>query len=100
MSKCLRCGATSEWIQGKVPDEPAPESQWQPIETAPKDQRAIFWVRPGTEEDGDFYVYSSGKPIISHCEAFIHVGLSDTWSSLHVATHWMPLPAPPTQVKP
>lgn len=22
MAKCLRCGATSEWIQGRVPDEP------------------------------------------------------------------------------
>lgn len=26
MSKCLRCGAGSEWIQGKVPDEPKHES--------------------------------------------------------------------------
>jgi len=24
VAKCLRCGATSEWIQGKVPDEPVP----------------------------------------------------------------------------
>ncbi len=22
MSRCLRCGATSEWIEGKVKDEP------------------------------------------------------------------------------
>ena len=23
MAKCLRCGAGNEWIQGRVPDEPA-----------------------------------------------------------------------------
>lgn len=27
MSKCLRCGAGSEWIQGKVPDEPKAGSE-------------------------------------------------------------------------
>ena len=90
MSKCLRCGATSEWIQGKVPDEPAPESQWQPIETAPKDGTSILLGWSGVD---------------AQCGRWVRSGYRNGFWADHGAiftnpTHWQPLPAPPIEVKP
>lgn len=31
MSRCLRCGAGSEWIEGKVPDQPKATSEQHEI---------------------------------------------------------------------
>ena len=75
-------------------------SEWQPIETAPKDVVALFWVRPGTAEDGEWFADTSGKPILSKGPARIFMGQRNTWSSLTVATHWMPLPPPPKEPTP
>jgi len=67
----------------------ARERQWMPIETAPKDgtkflaiekDNAISVVMAGESYDGDFFW---------HNMEMIHV----------VATHWMPLPNPPTSEK-
>jgi hypothetical protein len=68
--------------------------EWQLIETAPKNQKAMFWVRPSTVND-DHFVDTNGRPILGTAEPHIHIGISGTWSSLHKATHWMPLPSPP-----
>lgn len=68
---------------------------WQPIETAQKDVKAIFWVRPGTVGDGKYFCDTSGKPILSNCSPHLHVGPYGSWSSLMLATHWMPLPEAP-----
>jgi Protein of unknown function (DUF551) len=73
---------------------------WQPIETAPKDVVALFWIRPGTLADGKYFVDTSGNPILSSSMTpRIFMGKVATWSSLEVATHWMPLPAPPEPPK-
>lgn len=68
---------------------------WQPIETALWDVEALFWIRPGTREDGDWYVDTSGNPILAHCPPRIHMGKCGSWSSVMRATHWMPIPPPP-----
>jgi hypothetical protein len=68
---------------------------WHPIETAPKDVDAIFWCRmlePG--EPG--YVDLDSGALFLGAEPFVFIGRFSTWSSLMKATHWMPLPEPPT----
>lgn len=75
-------------------------SQWQPIETAPKDETAVFlW---GCIEGSPY-----SRP---------HIGIDDlvqaywdekaqAWRAIDyegwvpAPTHWMPLPAPPTSEK-
>ena len=63
-------------------------SEWQPIETAPKDGRLILAATPrATDFSGFFVVYWSGPD-----ENWLYsVG---RWIK---PTHWMPLPAPPVQ---
>lgn len=63
-------------------------SEWQPIETAPKDERQFLVV----QEDGDIWIVSRGyaerlNPKESGCGC-----CSD---QIYDATHWMPLPKPP-----
>jgi len=70
---------------------------WRPIESAPRDEVALFWVRPGTIEDGKWFADTSGRPILGTGPARMFMGKRDTWSSLTVGTHWMPLPDPPSQ---
>lgn len=71
-------------------------SDWKPIESAPKDVEAIFWIRPGGPEDGPWWCDTSGNPIVAKdCKPRRHVGLYGSWSSLMIGTHWHPLPAPP-----
>lgn len=81
-------------------------SQWQPIETAPKDGRAIW-------------LWSDGEAFLGYCEPANHLWRhNDTWTlkaswtqresdmpdeiyGCNVTdakpTHWMPLPDAPTQ---
>jgi hypothetical protein len=73
------------WQQG-VP-------QWQPIETAPKEEDVWFWCVPKTAAEA--FVDTSGHPIVGTHQPYLHRGKWNTWSSLTKATHWMPLPAPP-----
>jgi Protein of unknown function (DUF551) len=60
-------------------------SEWQPIETAPKDSRArLIWV---PENECIYCVsWNSGWEIFG----------GDRREHLQRATHWMPLPTPPT----
>lgn len=74
---------------------PGSNKQWRPISTAPKDIVALFWIRPGTVADGNYFVTTSGKPIITDGPPRILMCRYGTWSSLSVATHWAPLPEPP-----
>jgi hypothetical protein len=71
-------------------------SQWQPIETAPKDVVALFLVRAGTWADSKWFANTSGSPIFGGGPTRIHMGRYGTWSSLSVATHWAALPDPPS----
>lgn len=72
-------------------------NDWQPIETAPRDEEAFFWVVPKTPEEA--YVNTAGDPIFGTFRPYLHRGKFKSWSSLSKATHWMPLPDPPVAVK-
>lgn len=71
-------------------------SEWRPIETAPRDVEALFYVRAGTQADGRWFCDTSGNPILGQCRPRIMLTHYARWSSLEVATHWMPLPEHPT----
>lgn len=79
----------------KLAEEGLANYQWQPIATVSPSIVGLFWIRPGTKEDGDWYVDTSGNPILAHCPPHIHMGKYGSWSSLMLATHWMPIPPPP-----
>lgn len=72
-------------------------SEWQPIETAPKDERAILVF------DTDYGVvtakwrYDDQWGGVWGSENYIQDGsIYDDALIAHKATHWMPLPDPPT----
>lgn len=79
----------------KLAEEGLANYQWQPIDTAPERVEALFWIRPGTREDGDWFCDTSGNAILAHDAPRIFMGWRGGWSSLMKATHWMPLPPPP-----
>lgn len=61
-------------------------SEWQPIETAPKDGRDVLIVSDAYRDRvlvARWYKYN-GKE-----------GFRDWDADLHLPTHWMPLPEPP-----
>lgn len=66
-------------------------SEWQPIETAPKDGTAILvWFEP---EVWDVVFWSSQRQ--QWCQGTGGWG-SDRWSDADAeGAHWMPLPDPP-----
>lgn len=70
---------------------------WQPIETAPKDEEAIFWITPLTAGDRHF-CDTSGSSILLDVEPRRFVGMYGRWSSLMKAVLWHPLPLDPGAV--
>lgn len=83
---CSNCGC------GLAPEPPA---EWQPIETSPRDEEAMFWIRPLTKDEA--WCNTSGEPIVIDSPPELFVGKRGRWSSLWTATHWMPLPSGPSQ---
>lgn len=86
-------------------------SQWQPIETAPRDGSTFLICRAGEDDHFDGYgSYEVGRydPYMTTDYQEVEGGLfrkvmrsSYDWSgfnNFHRATHWMPLPAPPTPI--
>lgn len=77
-------------------------SEWQPIETAPKDGTWILGVNNRGNQaviiwrDAAFYENGRG-PYPGWIHPFTHGHLSDFWNGMvgSVATHWQPLPEPP-----
>lgn len=73
------------------------ETQWQPIETAPKDGSWILVYEPGADEPC-VYVVQWGVPEWGGGpETWVTIALGpnpDTYNA-EEATHWMPLPPPP-----
>lgn len=67
-------------------------SEWQPIETAPKDGTAFLAFEPSEDDDppriGVCYISTSGDLIEN-----VSAGFADDYS--FAPTHWMPLPEPP-----
>jgi len=69
-------------------------SEWQPIETAPKDGTWVLACMPSRNPGGYWacragYVYG---PELARCSPDARSG-KDGWRAPY--THWMPLPAPP-----
>ena len=64
---------------------------WMPIETAPRDGTRILLCGPDYGTGPGFHL------VIGHCEAdaWRESGWED-YEYLEYATHWMPLPNPPT----
>jgi len=69
--------------------------QWQPIETAPRDGKAFFWIVPKTAEET--FQDTSGNLILSKAPPHWELCYFRGWNSLSKATHWMPLPEPPAK---
>lgn len=72
-----------------------PYEPWQPIETAPTEGKAIYWIVPLPAEET--YRDSSGNPVVAKFEPYAAILLHRGWSSLSKATHWMPIPRTPSQ---
>jgi hypothetical protein len=70
-------------------------SEWQPIETAPRDgTKADLWDRGGfrwTNQSWSVHQWSNGKPAGAPCW-----GPGSSGNPPPNPSHWMPLPAPPT----
>lgn len=75
-------------------------SEWQPIETAPKDGTVVLlFVPESTDTDGvrvGFFSYWAAYGDWYGDESASH-SLSNLYGK---PTHWMPLPAPPTSQQP
>lgn len=70
-------------------------SEWQPIESAPKDNPILLYVvqRP------DMYCEAVGEPDgWQHMDVGYWDPIERDWVTWHSGdpTHWMPLPEPPT----
>lgn len=69
---------------------------WQPMATAPKDGTPILAFSP----DDDFRDVTGMDVIwweaVEECWFF---GMSDEYEPMNSATHWMPLPAAPSQIE-
>ena len=62
-------------------------SEWQPIETAPKDgTKILLWATPHQ------MLVAKNRPIVGH---FDRGWWSDFNAVISHATYWMPLPEPP-----
>ena len=64
-------------------------SEWQPIDTAPKDQLILGWVRMH-----GYNIYEYRKSVYGGASGWqLHIpGLR-----VNKPTHWMPLPSPPQE---
>lgn len=93
---CIGCGDTlvgpldcSEIylaMLAAAPQPPVSASEWQPIETAPKDGTQILALTKG----GDIYAVSYDDIFSAPWRLINEFGFNE-----HVMTHWMPLPQPP-----
>lgn len=58
-----------------------------------RDAVCLWWVVPKTADET--YIDMSGNPIPAKDAPHMVMGKWGSWSSLHKATHWHPLPNPP-----
>lgn len=82
-------------------------SEWQPIETAPKDGQTILVCRDCHHDDyhawvatafwGDRYAGTIADDPKNYIWANWNEGMdeNDIWAECTGITHWMPLPPPP-----
>lgn len=104
--ECLECSATAPidiWNTRKHP----PASEWQPIESAPKDGTKVdlwleFYASPASMGMSDsfrmpecYYATIEGKTGWFHLDGMKQNQLFDEYEYI---THWMPLPEPPKEI--
>ena len=65
-------------------------SEWQPIETAPRDKRVLIWS--GQEM---YCAHWSRNPMTRDVAWSVAEWGTEGEQALVKATHWMPLPEPP-----
>lgn len=72
-------------------------SNWQPINTAPKNDVVLFWVRPKTEPEARArgIVDTDNRVVLGLGPERLFMGKFQCWSSLETADWWMPVPTPP-----
>lgn len=89
-------------------------TDWQPIETAPKDGKRLLLARAGSEEDGEGFATMGwwmdaepdGSDFMGHDAGWVDVDYGDFFPGrsfgnpqyfreARTPTHWMPMPAPP-----
>ena len=84
-------------VAQEAPPKAQPMSEWQPIETAPKDGVVVILGR-WMDEFGFVHGYGhfEGRPS-AFVSGWITHGFDPVMSNLGLAspTHWMPLPPPP-----
>lgn len=73
--------------------------EWRPIETAPKEGSFLVfggkWI--GESDDGQNESYSGVAMVNRNSRPRFYVANEDEfWPYISNPTHWMPLPAPPT----
>ena len=74
-----------DWLLSRRASTPSPEGQtWQPIETAPKDTAVLLWL--GWRFEIGHFNTALGRWAANWDHRALEVP----------ATHWMPLPSPPT----
>ena len=78
------------------------ESEWQPIETAPLDERVLVWTGNGKTIGKDPVIfaavlrtYSCGQRLWAITEWNGELSQAPNVICMDIATHWMRLPAPP-----
>ena len=74
---------------------------WQPIETAPKDQKVLVITCSGGIHIGEVFLY--GKPFFrikldfGNVASTFYMPYSKDREEYDMPTHWMPLPEPPKE---
>lgn len=72
--------------------DPSPLAQWQPIETAPKDERRLLLFNPD-ESFGGWEVMIGA--FYEQLGGWQYDGQNPRYSNAHQPTHWQSLPDPP-----
>lgn len=68
-------------------------SEWQPIETAPKDERRVVLFNPHESGHWQFQIGAFWEEL----GGWQYDGATPSYSNAYQPTHWMPLPDPPTR---
>lgn len=70
-------------------------SEWQPIETAPRDGTSVLLYGPYQWEDYDSRTVEAGA-VVGYFDGYRwRLDNANPYADYCNATHWMPLPAPP-----
>ena len=77
-----------------------PDAQWQPIETAPKDGTAVLlWLGAPWSEVRQMWWYDPWDVWLAAGEDEPDAGDERFGCGSAIPTHWMPLPAPPSDAQ-